>query len=150
MASSQRAADGEGVAAEETTQVLEFGLGEETYCLDIAYIDEIVDAGDLTAIPNSPRHVEGVMDLRGQTTTIIDPKTLLGVEGATESERIVVFDPEAIEDGGTVGWTVDEVYQVRDVTPEQVDDATTATEDAVRGIVKDDDRFVVWVEPVTE
>ena len=148
MASRQRAESDSG--AGESTQVLEFGLGEETYCLDIAYIDEIVDAGDLTAIPNSPRHVEGVMDLRGQTTTIIDPKTLLGVEGATESERIVVFDPEAVEDGGTVGWTVDEVYQVRDVTPEQVDDATTATEDAVRGIVKDDDRFVVWVEPVTE
>ena len=148
MASRQRA-DGD-TAAGESTQVLEFGLGEETYCLDIGYIDEIVDAGDLTTIPNSPRHVEGVMDLRGQTTTIIDPKTLLGVEGDTESERIVVFDPEGVEDGGTVGWTVDEVYQVRDVAPDQVDDATTATEDAVRGIVKDDDRFVVWVEPVTE
>ncbi|MEZ3145174.1 chemotaxis protein CheW [Halobaculum sp. MBLA0143] len=148
MASRQRA-DGD-TAAGESTQVLEFGLGEETYCLDIGYIDEIVDAGDLTTIPNSPRHVEGVMDLRGQTTTIIDPKTLLGVEGDTESERIVVFDPEAIEDGGTVGWTVDEVYQVRDVASDQVDDATTATEDAVRGIVKDEDRFVVWVEPVTE
>lgn len=148
MASRQRA-DGD-TAAGESTQVLEFGLGEETYCLDIGYIDEIVDAGDLTTIPNSPRHVEGVMDLRGQTTTIIDPKTLLGVEGDTESERIVVFDPEAIEDGGTVGWTVDEVYQVRDVASDQVDDATTATEDAVRGIVKDEDRFVVWVKPVTE
>jgi len=147
MASRQRET-GDGGAG-ESTQVLEFGLGDETYCLDIAFIDEIVDAGDLTAIPNSPRHVEGVMDLRGQTTTIIDPKTLLGVEGATESERIVVFDPDAVDDGGTVGWTVDEVYQVRDVTPDQVDDATTTAEDAVRGIVKDDDRFVVWVEPVT-
>ncbi|MFB6177201.1 MAG: chemotaxis protein CheW [Halobaculum sp.] len=149
MASRQREADGDGGAG-ESTQVLEFGLGDETYCLDIGYIDEIVDAGDLTAIPNSPRHVEGVMDLRGQTTTIIDPKTLLGVSGETESERIVVFDPDAVEDGGTVGWTVDEVYQVRDVTTDQVDDATTADEDAVRGIVKNDDRFVVWVEPVTE
>ncbi|ERH12767.1 MAG: chemotaxis signal transduction protein [halophilic archaeon J07HB67] len=147
MASRQRESGDDG--AGESTQVLEFGLGEETFCLDIGFIDEIVDAGDLTTIPNSPRHVEGVMDLRGQTTTIIDPKTLLGVEGVTESERIVVFDPDAIDDGGTVGWTVDEVYQVRDVAPDQVDDATTAAEDAVRGIVKDDDRFVVWVEPVT-
>jgi len=34
------------------TQVLEFGLGDETYCLDIDVIDEIVDAGQLTRIPN--------------------------------------------------------------------------------------------------
>ncbi|QZY00716.1 chemotaxis protein CheW [Halobaculum rubrum] len=150
MASSQRTADDDAVSAEETTQVLEFGLGDETYCLDIAYIDEIVDAGDLTAIPNSPRHVEGVMDLRGKTTTIIDPKTLLGVTGTGARERIIVFDPEEVDDGGTVGWVVDEVFQVRDVTADQVDEATTAGDDSVRGIVKGDDRFVVWVEPHTE
>lgn len=151
MASSQRATEADGDAPEaETTQVLEFGLGEETYCLDIAYIDEIVDAADLTAIPNSPRHVEGVMDLRGKTTTIIDPKTLLGVAGSGACERIIVFDPDAVDDGGTVGWVVDEVFQVRDVAADQVDEATTADDDAVRGIVKGEDRFVVWVEPRTE
>ncbi|QZP36580.1 chemotaxis protein CheW [Halobaculum magnesiiphilum] len=150
MASSERAADADAVSTEETTQVLEFGLGDETYCLDIAYIDEIVDAGDLTAIPNSPRHVEGVMDLRGKTTTIIDPKTLLSVTGSGARERIIVFDPEEVDDGGTVGWVVDEVFQVRDVPADQVDEATTAGDDSVRGIVKGDDRFVVWVEPRTE
>lgn len=147
MASRSRAADG---SAGDVTQVLEFGLGDETYCLDIAYVDEIVDAGDLTAVPNSPRHVEGVMDLRGQTTTIIDPKVLLGVAGDGDSNRIIVFDPETVEDGSTVGWTVEDVYQVRDVTPEQVDTSESVTDNGVRGIVKDDDRFVVWVEPLTE
>ncbi|QLG28419.1 purine-binding chemotaxis protein CheW [Halorarum halophilum] len=150
MASSQQAADGPAAEDGEITQVLEFGLGEETYCLDIAYIDEIVDAGELTAIPNSPRHVEGVMDLRGKTTTIIDPKTLLGVAEDGARERIIVFDPQETDEGGTVGWVVDEVYQVRDVAPEQVDEATTAGDDDVRGIVKGDDRFVVWVEPRTQ
>ena len=130
--------------------MLEFSLGEETYRLDIAYVDEIVDAGDLTAVPNSPRHVEGVMDLRGQTTTIIDPKVPLGVAGDGDSDRIIVFDPETVEDGWTVGRTVDDVYQVRDVTPDRVDASDSVTDDGVRGVVKDDDRFVVWVEPLTE
>lgn len=150
MASSQHVADADSAVGGDPAQVLEFGLGDETYCLDIAYIDEIVDAGDLTSIPNSPRHVEGVMDLRGRTTTIIDPKTLFGVTETGASERIIVFDPEEVDDGGTVGWVVDEVYQVRDVTPDSVDEATTADDDAVRGIVTGDDRFVVWVEPRTE
>lgn len=131
------------------TQVLEFGLGEETYCLDIRYVDEIVDASDLTAIPNSPSHVEGVMDLRGQTTTIIDPKTLLNVDGRTTTDRIIVFDPDTVDDG-SVGWTVDDVYQVRDVTPDEVDTSESVTDRGVQGVIKDEDRFVVWVEPLTE
>jgi len=42
---------------------------------------------------------------------------------------------------------VDEVFQVRDVAPEDVDQGTTVEDEGVRGIVKSDDRFVVWVSP---
>ena len=131
----------------EPTKVLEFGLGDGTYCLEIGVIDEIVDAGELTRIPNSPDHVEGVMDLRGRTTTIVDPKTLFDIDEAGPQERIVVFDDGEIDEGGTVGWMVDEVFQVRDVGPEDVDQGTTINDEGVRGIVKSDDRFVVWVSP---
>ncbi len=131
----------------ETTQVLEFGLGSETYCLDIGVIDEIVDAGDLTRIPNSPAHVEGVMDLRGRTTSIINPKTVFDINEAGEQNRIIVFDPDSIGDQGTIGWVVDEVYQVSDVGVNDVDETTTANDDNVHGIVKAEDRFIVWVDP---
>ncbi len=134
----------------ESTKVLEFGLGDGTYCLDIGVIDEIVDAGELTRIPNSPEHVEGVMDLRGRTTTIVDPKTLFGIDETGPRERIVVFDDDRLGESGTVGWMVDEVFQVRDVSPEDVDEATTADDDGVHGIVKSEDRFVVWVAPDVE
>jgi len=129
---------------EEPTKVLEFALGDETYCLDIGVIDEIVDAGDLTRVPNAPPHVEGVMDLRGRTTTIVDPKTLFSIDATGTRERIVVFDDEQVRAGGTVGWIVDEVFQVRDVEPAAVDDGTAADDP---GIVTADDRFVVWVTP---
>ncbi|MDZ5812691.1 chemotaxis protein CheW [Halorubrum sp. AD140] len=133
--------------AAEPTKVLEFGLGEGTYCLDIGVIDEIVDAGELTRIPNSPAHVEGVMDLRGRTTTIVDPKTLFEIPEEGPRERIVVFDDDEVDEGGTVGWMVDEVFQVRDVAAADVDRGTTVDEEGIRGIVKSDDRFVVWVSP---
>lgn len=131
----------------EATKVLEFGLGDKTYCLDIDVVDEIVDAGDLTRIPNSPPHVEGVMDLRGRTTSIINPKSVFDIEDDGQRERIIVFDPDAMEDQATVAWIVDEVFQVRDVTPDEVDQTTTADDENVYGIVKGDDRFVVWVHP---
>jgi purine-binding chemotaxis protein CheW len=115
--------------------------------LDISYIDEIVDAGELTRIPNSPTHVEGVMDLRGRTTAIIDPKVLFGIDAEGDRNRIIVFDPDSVADGSAVGWVVDEVFQVIHVDPEDVDESTVADDDSVRGIVKRDGAFIVWVEP---
>lgn len=131
----------------QPTQVLEFGLGGESYCLDIAYIDEIVDAGELTRIPNSPPYVEGVMDLRGRTTTIINPKSVFDIDGEGGLNRIIVFDPEQTGEQGALGWVVDEVYQVVQVHEDDIDESMLTDDDAIRGIVKREDRFVVWVEP---
>jgi len=137
----------EDTASDGSAQVLEFGLGDETYCLDIDVIDEIVDAGQLTRIPNSPPQVEGVMDLRGRTTSIINPKTVFDIEQGGERNRIIVFDPDSIGDQGTIGWIVDEVFQVTDITSDDVDETTTANDENVHGIVKGEERFVVWVDP---
>ncbi len=136
-----------GETLDEPVQVLEFKLGDGTYCVEIDAINEIVDAGELTPIPNSEPHVEGVMDLRGRTTTIINPNTVFnnGEDGA--KDRIVVLDSTHADSDSTLGWIVDEVYQVRNVTPEMVDKTATAGDEHVIGIVKADEGFVVWVSP---
>jgi purine-binding chemotaxis protein CheW len=136
-----------GSGTETTGQVLEFALGEETYCVSIDYVTEIVDVGELTTVPNTPRHVEGVMDLRGRTTSIVSPKVVFGVGGDGEERRIVVYDPDIVEDQGAVGWLVDEVSQVVSVDPGDVDDAPGQDDDAVIGVIKRDDDFVIWVDP---
>jgi purine-binding chemotaxis protein CheW len=143
MASSTVTDPGDGT----TGQVLEFALGEETYCVSIDYVTEIVDVGELTTVPNTPRHVEGVMDLRGRTTSIVSPKAVFGVGGDSAERRIVVFDPEVVEDQGAVGWLVDEVSQVVSVDPSNVDDAPGQDDDAIVGVVKRDGDFVIWVDP---
>lgn len=148
MVDGTSVSEGEQMDIAAGAQVLEFALGSERYCLDIGHIDEIVDAAELTRIPNAPAHVEGVMDLRGRTTSIIDPRTLLGVESGGGRDRIIVFDDD-VGDGGIVGWMVDEVYQVTDVEPESVDTTTVDDDAAIHGVVKREDGFVVWLDPTT-
>jgi len=109
---------------------LEFGLGDGTYCLDIGVIDEIVDAGELTRIPNSPDHVEGVMDLRGRTTTIVDPKTVFDIDEDGPRERIVVFDDAEIDEGSSVPDKPN---------VERVDDKDAGTQDVPMGTTDDAD-----------
>ncbi|WP_276273836.1 chemotaxis protein CheW [Haloarcula litorea] len=135
-------------SAQSTTgQVLEFELGAETYCVSIDYVTEIVDVGDLTQVPNAPPYVEGVMDLRGRTTSIVDPKTIFGIDGDADGKRIIVFDPEIVQTQGAAGWLVDEVFQVVQITPDQVDRSPANDSGSIRGVVKRDDDFVIWVDP---
>jgi purine-binding chemotaxis protein CheW len=130
-------------------QVLEFQLGEETYCVDISYVAEIVDVGDLTTVPNSPPTIEGVMDLRGRTTSIVNPRHVLNVSGEERRKRIIVFDPEQMPDEEAIGWLVDEVYQVSRIAGANVDDPPSAADSAIAGVVKREDGFVMWIDPET-
>lgn len=136
--------------SQETTQVLEFELGEETYCVSIDHVTEIVDVGELTTVPNSPRHVRGVMDLRGRTTSIVDPKVVFNIDGeSSDTQRIIVYDPEIVEDQAAAGWLVDGVRQVVQVDPADVDESPAEDRAAVLGVIKreDQDGFVIWVDP---
>ncbi|WP_123537194.1 chemotaxis protein CheW [Halosimplex salinum] len=128
-------------------QVLEFSLGEETYCVSIDYVTEIVDAGKVTTVPNSPPHIRGVMDLRGRTTSIVDPKVVFGIGDEGAERRIIVFDPAIVNDQGAAGWIVDEVYQVVQVDTDEVDESPSQDKASIRGVVKRDDEFVIWVDP---
>jgi purine-binding chemotaxis protein CheW len=138
----------ETTSRSRTVQLLEFELGDGSYAVDIAHVAEIVDVNDLTVVPNSAPHVEGVMDLRGKTTTIVDPKAVFGLDGDGARKRIVVFDRERTADGKPVGWIVDEVEQVVEVDRDDVESSPVDEgDDAVRGVIKREDDFVIWVRP---
>ena len=130
-------------------QVLEFKLGEETYCVSIDYVTEIVDVGNLTTVPNAPRHVEGVMDLRGRTTSIVDPKVVFNLQDdADDARRIIVFDPDIVENQSAAGWLVDEVNQVVQVDQADVDTAPAQDDKSIHGVIKQEEGdFVIWVDP---
>jgi purine-binding chemotaxis protein CheW len=128
-------------------QVLEFELGPETYCVDIDYVSEIVDKGPLTTVPNAPHYVDGVMDLRGRTTSIVNPKSLLNVRGESESKRIIIFDSGQFDDDAAIGWVVDEVYQVVRVSMDDVEEPPLDNDEAIQGIIKLDDELVIWISP---
>ncbi|WP_415381160.1 chemotaxis protein CheW [Halosimplex sp. TS25] len=130
----------------EETRVLEFALGDEQYCLDIEYVEEIVKRETVTRVPNTADCVEGVVDLRGQITTILDPKVLLDIPEAGSKDLIVVFDPDEFDDQGAVGWVVDDVNQVTPITEDEVN-PSPVDQDHVNGVVDRDGEFVIWTTP---
>lgn len=144
-----RAAMGEESAqSEELVRVLEFSLGGEYYCLDIEYVEEIVKRDTVTRVPNTPAFVDGVVDLRGQITTILEPKEMMDIDGEGEQNLMIVFDPEQFEEQGAIGWVVDEVRQVVPVTESEVNHPPVDAE-YINGVVdrEEYEQFVIWIEP---
>lgn len=127
-------------------QALVFTLDDQPYCVSIDDVDEIVDrSNEITALPDLPPHVEGVVDRRGITTTVIDPKPVLGKPAGATGRRMIVFDADTDTDENPVGWVVDEVRQVISVADGDLD--TSVESDLSRGVVRADGDFVVWLRP---
>lgn len=136
--------------ATETSDVLEFALDDERFCVDISYVSEIVAREELTSVPNTPEWVLGVMDLRGRSLQVLDPKAKFGVDGAPDGERVVVMVPEVGAEDKLTGWVVDSVHDVLTVARADVDDDVEGqgVHGAVRPDEEDgDERMVIWVDP---
>jgi purine-binding chemotaxis protein CheW len=95
----------------EEKQLVSFKLGNETYAVDVGQVRSIGKVDEITHVPKMPAFVEGVMNLRGQITTVIDLRRrfdIIGEGARTEQSRIIVA-----EIGDTqVGMIVDSVRDV--------------------------------------
>lgn len=100
-------------------EVVEFRLGEERCAMDIDSVDSIVEPKQITRVPRAPDAVEGVMDLRGETTAVVDPTEFLAVGSEGHAENILVLDRDG--DKQKIGIRVDSVEEVRTYADGQID-----------------------------
>ncbi|MDD1703312.1 MAG: chemotaxis protein CheW [Methanoregula sp.] len=149
---------GTGQGRSGCIQVVEFALGKELFAIDLFDVKEVVEYTTITRLPNVPASVKGIIDLRGEITTIIDLKGRLNIteESMTpaESSRIVVLDDTITE--SKTGILVDDVTSVS--TFEQGDvDYTSASvakdETSIIGIIKrkikvrdkEKNELIIWI-----
>ena len=71
-------------------QYLTFRLAEEEYGLPILKVQEIRSYSAITPIPNTPRAVRGVMNLRGHIIPVVDLRVTFGMSEAEYSRFAVV------------------------------------------------------------
>lgn len=112
-------ADIEEAKQKTAAEVVEFTLGQERCAMDIDSVDSIVETKQITRVPRAPDAVEGVMDLRGETTAVVDPKQFLAVGSTGSEESILVLDRD--DDKQKIGIRVDDVEEVSSYPDAQVD-----------------------------
>jgi len=126
-------------------QIVVFELADERYGLDIAKVYEIIRHQPITAVPQAPSFVEGVINLRGRIIPVVDLRQRFGFAGSelTKASRIVVCEAA----GTTVGLVVDGVSEVLMVPGESVEPtpgvAAGADAGYLRGIAKLGERLII-------
>jgi purine-binding chemotaxis protein CheW len=140
-------------------QVVEFLLGKEHYAVDLFDVREVVEYTSITQLPNTPSYMKGIIDLRGEITTIIDLKERLNIleksELPVESSRIIVLDEKITK--AKTGILVDDVLAVSTFERNDIDStsASGAREDAaILGIIKkkikekehERNELIIWID----
>lgn len=94
----------------ELLQLVSFKIGDEEFGIDILQVQEINRMMEITAVPNAPEFVEGVVNLRGRIIPVVDFRTRIGMKKVEvdNKTRIIVVDLES----QVVGFIVDEVSEV--------------------------------------
>jgi len=163
LAPDRRANKGRGSEAAvqgkiDDIQVVEFLLGDEHFALDLFEVREVVEYTRITHLPDTPSHIKGIIDLRGEITTIIDLKQQLHIHTASQveesSSRIIVLDDRITK--SKIGIMVDDVLSVSTFSRKDVDTTATATgeQSNIIGIIrkkthikdKEVNDLIIWID----
>jgi len=125
-----------------------FRIGAETFAMPIARVREIVRVPPITAIPEAPACVEGVINLRGRIIPVMDLRKRFGemTISANKKNRILVAEIE----GKVVGLIVDAASEVLKIPPAEIEDPPDVLGDGgldyVTGMGKLGDRLIILVD----
>src|SRR5262249_59253305 len=100
-------------------QLVGFRIGKETFGVPIGLVHEIVRVPEITAVPDAPDYVEGVINLRGKIISVIDLRKRFGERQIESSRknRILVAEIEK----KLVGIIVDAASEVIRVPHEEIE-----------------------------
>lgn len=106
---------------EEDTQhgrYLTFAVGEETYGIGIDMVTEIVGLQPITAMPEIPDYIKGIINLRGKIIPVMDMRRRFRKEPMAYNDRtcIIVLDIQDV----SVGLIVDQVKEVAAIEDENI------------------------------
>ncbi len=104
---------------------LTFALASEEYGLEILKVREIIGYMDITAVPQTPDHVKGVINLRGQVIPVVDLRAKFGMDTTevTEQTCIIVVEIAQNDRKFNTGIVVDHVQEVLDIAADSIEPA---------------------------
>ncbi|PWT99768.1 MAG: chemotaxis protein CheW [Terriglobia bacterium] len=116
---------GTAVAADARTgKYLTFQLGNEEFGVRVLKVREIMGIQEITAVPQTPTHVKGVINLRGKVVPVIDLRLKFGLPPAEYTPRTCIIVTQTEGESGLIlmGVIVDGVSEVLNLAASDIED----------------------------
>lgn len=91
---------------------------DEEYALPLSYIVEIIDAADITRVPETPDYIAGIINLRGHVVPVIDIRKRFHKPDRGELCRQCIIITRI--ESNLLGLVVDNVIDLVDIDPKQI------------------------------
>jgi len=128
--------------------IVGFRVGRETYGVPITALHEIVRVPEITAVPDAPDYVEGVINLRGKIVSVLDLRKRLGEVAIAPSKRNRILVVE--HRGRLCGLIVDSASDVLKIPAADIDPSPTEFVEGglncVTGLGKYQGRLIVLLD----
>lgn len=128
--------------------IVGFKVGRETYGVPITSLHEIVRVPEITAVPDAPDYLEGVINLRGKIVSVMDLRKRFGEKQAAlkKQNRILVVE----HSGRLAGLIVDSASEVLKIPSDAVEAPPAVFQEGglncVTGLGKVGGRLVVLLD----
>ena len=103
---------------------LTFQLANEEFGMRVLTVREIMGLQEITAVPQTPAHVKGVINLRGKVVPVIDLRLKFGIPPAEYTQRTCIIVTQVQGESGAtlMGVVVDGVSEVLSLTGNEIED----------------------------
>lgn len=109
---------------EKGGQYLTFFIAGEEYAASILKVREVIEYDSLTAVPNTPIWIRGVVNVRGSVLPVVDLGVKFGLPASVISKFSCIVIAEVDSDGEklTLGVLADSVSQVIDFSANEIEE----------------------------
>ncbi len=109
---------------ERAGKYLTFQLGREEFAIQVLKVREIMGVQDITAVPQTPSHVKGVINLRGKVVPVVDLRLKFRLPELEYTQRtcIIVVQVQLEASSLMMGIVVDGVSEVLNLAAADIED----------------------------
>ncbi|MCX8048631.1 MAG: chemotaxis protein CheW [Methylohalobius sp.] len=138
----------EKLNSNQPLQWVTFGLGNETYGINVMQVQEVLRVSEIAPVPGSPDYVIGIINLRGNVVTVVDTRRRFGLppKEPDSASRIVIVEAA----GQVIGILVDSVAEVVELSLAEIETApNVGNEDSARyiqGVTSRDGKLLILVD----
>jgi len=111
-------------ADQRAGKYLTFRLGNEEYAVQVLRVREIMGIQEITAVPQTPSYVKGVINLRGRVIPVIDLRLKFGLPEIEYTQRTCIIVAQIESQAGKlqIGVIVDCVSEVLTLQGTDIED----------------------------